>query len=183
LNRAGPLNPLTCQSAATTRAPGNLPGMGSYTDGLLAIEFATSTPDYVLSAFAGLAAEGRSAPALPSPVIEAWDDWTPDWRVAGWPEGQGDPYPDEPWRHDWASQLSGVLAWSDGSWHLYCRFFWKTHPQVASETLAWLAPFVAGSRRQLVGFDDEYDPAPHLFWVEGGRWNRQDMNPEGYIAP
>jgi len=158
--------------------------MGSYTRGLLTIEFATSTPDHVLSAFSGLAVTGRYAPALPPPVTEVWDSWTPDWREAGWPEGQGDPYPDEPWRHNWASELNGFLGWADGQWQLMCRFFWKTHPQVASDTLAWLAPFVADSRRQLVGFaHHEYDPAPHLFWVEDGRWDRQDMNPEGYLAP
>jgi hypothetical protein len=105
----------------------------------------------------------------------------------GYAEGEGDPFETEPWRHDWASELDGVLRWTGVHWELLCRFSWKTDPQAASEALAWLAPFVATKwmpRRQFVGYaHHEYDPAPHLFWVEDGRWERQDMNPEGYIAP
>lgn len=162
--------------------------MGSFTSGRLAVEFGASTPDHVLSAFSGLAATGRrTAPPLPAPVVEVWESWEPDWREAGWAEGQGDPHPDEPWRHDWASQVDGVLHWTGTHWELLCSFTWKTHPVVVSEALAWLAPFVATTNRpwrQLVGHAHyEYDPAPHLFWVQSGRWVRQDMNPEGYIGP
>lgn len=188
IGRAG----ATCQSIGSSHLDYSglrlwiaCPVVGSYSHGLLAITFAPSTPDRVLSAFSALAVPGPSAaPALPSPAVEPWFGWEPDWRVRG---GERDPYDNEPWLHDWASELSGVLRWSSGKWELLCRFFWKTYPQAASEALAWLAPFVATEwrpRRQLVGHvHHEYDPAPHLFWVENGQWERQDMNPEGYIAP
>jgi hypothetical protein len=161
--------------------------MGSYASGRLAIEFATSTPNHVLSAFSALAVTGLGAPPLPEPVVEVWEYWQPEWREVGWAEGQGDPFPDEPWRHDWASELDGVLRWTGAHWELLCSFLWKTHPVAASEALAWLAPYVEAEHRpwrQLVGHaHHEYDPAPHLFWVKAGRWERQDLNPEGYIAP
>jgi len=159
--------------------------VGSYTDGLLVIRFDPSTPDPVMSAFSALVLPGPRA--APPPVVEAWSAWEPDWRARGYAEGKGDPFESEPWRHDWASQVDGVLRWAGGHWELLCRFLWKTYPQVVSESLAWLAPFVASQsmpRRQFVGYaHHEYDPAPHLFWVENGQWQREDMNPEGYFAP
>lgn len=169
--------------------------MGSFSEIVLSFDFADETPDYVLAAFTALTvpALGEGAPQLPAPVVEAWDMWEPDWREAGYPEGQGDPFVDEPWRHDWASWLStamgvqttphGWLAWSElGRWNLDCRFSWKAHPTTASEALAWLAPYVHDNEaddKVLVGYaHHEYAPRPHLFWVDAGRWEVEDLNPD-----
>ena len=158
--------------------------MGSFTQGLLAITFSESTPDEVLAAFAAFEVPSRrsAAPLLPPPVVEAWKDWSP-YSERPVP----DPYEDQPWRHDWSREVDGVLRFSGSRWQLFCTFMWKTDPRTSSEALEWLAPFVATQwkpRGQLVGHvHHEYDPAPHLLWVEAGAWERQDMNPEGYIAP
>ena len=154
-----------------------------------------SVPDYVLAAFSALAEPQLSedAPTLPSPVVEAWDMWAPDWPEMGLPEGHGDPFEHEPWRHDWASRVSGAmgvtttphgrLTWSAmGRWNLDCRFSWKTLPDSASEALSWLAPYVdRGFRegRMLVGYaHHDAAPRPHLFWVHQGQWELEDLNPD-----
>ena len=169
--------------------------MGSFSEIVLSFDFARETPDHVLAAFAALAAPGRSdrAPALPAPVVEAWDEWEPDWREAGYAEGDGDPYEQEPWRHDWASWVAmsmgiettahGMLRWSGrGTWNLDCRFSWKTDPVTASEALSWLAPYVDltySRAKVLVGYA-HFGPAPRpqLFWVGAGRWELEDLNPD-----
>ncbi|HWJ82252.1 MAG TPA: hypothetical protein VNS55_08460 [Nocardioides sp.] len=169
--------------------------MGSFTEIVLSFDFAEDTPEHVLAAFAALAtpAQPEGAPALPEPVVEAWDMFEPDWRLAGWPPGQGDPYEHEPWRHDWAMWVStamgvqttphGLLQWSGmGGWNLDCRFSWKTDYQTASDALAWLAPYVGRQhpeRKNLVGYAHyEYAPRPHLFWVADDRWELEDLNPD-----
>ncbi len=168
--------------------------MGSFSEIALSFNFADQTPDHVLAAFSALATPNLpvGAPRLPLPVVEAWEMWEPDWREAGYPEGQGDPFEQEPWRHDWASWVStamgvqttphGHLAWSElGLWNLDCTFSWKTDPATASEALAWLAPHVHPEhtdRKVYVGharFD--YAPQPFLFWVDKGRWELEDLNP------
>ena len=169
--------------------------MGSFSEIVLSFNFANETPNHVLAAFAGLAVADSSeeAPSLPAPVVEAWDMWSPDWRDAGFPEGQGDPFENEPWKHDWATWLStamgvtttphGRLSWSElGAWNLDCRFSWKTDAVTASEALAWMAPYVDlqyAEGKVLVGYAHfEYAPKPHLFWVDGGRWELEDLNPD-----
>lgn len=166
--------------------------MGSFTEILLSFSFANETPAHVLAAFAALEGpKSEGAPSLPPPVEEAWHMWEPDWRVMGFPKGKGDPFEDEPWKHDWASWISiamgvgttphGYLTWSKrGLWNLDCRFSWKTDPTAASDALAWLAPYVRradSDRKILVGYAHyEYDPRPHLFWVKGGKWDLEDLN-------
>jgi hypothetical protein len=123
--------------------------------------------------------------------VEPWERFEPDWREVGYPEGEGDPFEDRPWHHDWASWVSttmggtttphGLLAWSGDRWNLDCRFDWKTWAEPASEALSWLAPFVHSAdahRRLLVGYAQfDYAPRPHLFWVVDGRWELEDLNP------
>jgi hypothetical protein len=166
--------------------------MGSFTEVVLSFNFAKDTPAPVLAAFAALEGpRSEEAPPLPAPVEEGWDPWEPDWRLAGYPEGQGDPFEDEPWKHDWAAWTStamgvqttphGRLTWSAlGLWNLDCRFSWKTDVDTASGALAWLAPHVDrtySNRKILVGYaHDEYQPRPQLFWVDGGRWDVEDLN-------
>lgn len=167
--------------------------MGSFTEIVLSFDFRKDTPDHVLAAFAALAAPGpgEGAPALPEPVVEAWEPWSADWRAAGWPEG--DPYEHEPWRHDWAAEVSfgavgttphATLRWAETElWNLDCRFSWKTDPETASEALAWLAPYVdhwpEARPKALVGYaHHEYAPRPHLFWVSDGTWELEDLNPD-----
>jgi hypothetical protein len=168
--------------------------MGSFTEVVLSFNFADGTPDHVLAAFSSLAVPHLrdGAPRLPPPVVEGWDLWSPDWREAGYPEGQGDPFEAEPWRHDWASWTStamgvqttphGMLQWSElGAWNLDCRFSWKTDPVTAGEALAWLGPYIGGGNpdgKVLAGYAHfEYAPRPHLFWVGAGRWEIEDLNP------
>lgn len=167
--------------------------MGSFSEILLSFNFASETPDHVLAAFASLQQPtGDDTPTLPPPVVEAWDAWSPTWRLAGYREGRGDPFEDQPWKHDWAAWTStamgvqttphGHLTWSTlGLWNLDCRFSWKTDPDTASEAMAWLGPYVDTKytqRRVLVGYaHHEYALRPHLFWVEEGRWELEDLNP------
>lgn len=168
--------------------------MGSFSEIVLSFNFADETPEEVLAAFAALAVSDlpEEAPRLPTPVVEAWEMFEPDWRDAGYPEGQGDPFEATPWRHDWATWLStamgvqttphGILAWSElGTWNLDCRFSWKTDPETVSDALAWLAPFVDtkySDGKILVGYVQfEYAPRPHLFWVDAGRWELENLNP------
>lgn len=159
--------------------------MGSYTEALLNFYFTKTTPDYVLAAFSayGVPPLRGEAPDLPEPVVEPWGAWSIDWRNAGWPEGEGDPFEDEPWRHDWASQGNGFLRWGGSHWELHYRFSEKTDPVTISRALEWLAPFIQPfKRRQLVGYaHHDYDPCPIVFWVEDGQWSWQDMNTEDYL--
>lgn len=166
--------------------------MGSFTEVVLSFNFAEDTPSHVLAAFAALEIPGsESAPLLPAPVEEAWDVWEPDWRLAGYRDGEGDPFEEEPWKHDWAAWIStamgvktiphGQLTWSPlNRWNLDCRFSWKTDALTASDALSWLAPFVDrtySNRKILVGYaQDDYEPRPHLFWADGGRWEEEDLN-------
>lgn len=167
--------------------------MGSFTEVSLSFNFAKETPNHVLAAFSALAVSDlpADAPRLPAPVVEAWELWEPDWREAGYDEGDGDPFEHEPWRHDWAGWVSdamgvhttphGMLQWSKtGDWNLDCRFSWKTQPEVASSALEWLGPYVGRQyegAKLLVGYAlHEYASRPHLFWVEDGRWKLEDLN-------
>jgi hypothetical protein len=169
--------------------------MGEFSEIVLSFDFVGDVPQHVLAAFSALTVPDlrEGAPALPTPVVEAWDQWAPDWREMGLPEDQGDPHEHEPWRHDWASWVSeamgvqttphGHLSWSEmGTWNLDCRFSWKTDPVTASEALSWLAPFVNAGYREgkvLLGYaHDEYAPRPHLFWFDAGRWELEDLNPD-----
>lgn len=172
--------------------------MSSFSETVLSFDFAAETPPHVLAAVSALAVPDArpDVPPLPAPVVEEWDAWTPDWRDCGYPEGHGDPFEHEPWRHDWASWVStsmtvgttahGRLVWAAerGRWHLDCRFAWKTYPDAVGEALAWLAPHVdlAGARpKVLVGYTHhEYAPRPHLFWVDSGRWELEDLNPDNH---
>src|SRR5215207_540054 len=118
--------------------------MASFTEVVLSFNFADDTPAHVLAAFAALEVPRlKGALPLPPPVEEAWDMWEPDWRLAGYPEGEGDPFEDEPWKHDWAAWTStamgvqttphGHLTWSAlDRWNLDCRFSWKTDADTAS---------------------------------------------------
>lgn len=178
---------------ATARAS-TLRGMGSFSEVVLSFDFVADTPGHVLAAVGALVVPWSlaGAPDLPPPVVEEWDRFEPDWRMAGLPEGQGDPFEDEPWRHDWATWLSmsmggrttphGHLVWSHRRrWNLDCRFAWKTDPLTASEALDWLAPYVHPTFRgkTLVGYaHHEYAPRPHLLWVDAGRWELEDLNPD-----
>ncbi|GIG20654.1 hypothetical protein Cch01nite_13780 [Cellulomonas chitinilytica] len=171
--------------------------MGSFSEVVLSFDFTAQTPPGVLAAVAALAVPDarQEVPRLPSPTVEEWELFSPDWRQAGWPGG--DPFEAEPWRHDWASWLStsmgggtvphGRLVWSGWGdrWNLDCRFAWKTDPGSASDALAWLAPYVDPgfrSGRVLVGYAQyENAPRPHLFWVDAGRWELEDLNPDDSV--
>lgn len=83
----------------------------------------------MLSAFSALALPGPRA--APPPVVEAWSAWEPDWRDREYAEGKGDPFESEPWRHNWAREVDGVLRWTGVHWELLSRFSWKTYPQAA----------------------------------------------------
>lgn len=77
----------------------------------------------------------------------------------------------------------GLLAWSElGLWNLDCRFSWKTDPVTASDASAWMAPHVDATYatgKVLVGYARHEDaPRPHLFWVDAGRWELDDLNEE-----
>jgi hypothetical protein len=168
--------------------------MGSFTEVVLSFDFAAQTPPHVLAAVAALAVPDarEDVPRLPPPAVEEWDAFSPDWRTWGYPEGQGDPFESEPWRHGWAFWLStsmgagttphGRLEWSPwrNRWNLDCRFGWKTDADSASDALAWLAPYVEPTHRakNLVGYAHyENAPRPLLFWVADGRWEPEDLNP------
>ena len=164
--------------------------MGSFTEVGLSLNFKNDVPDYVLAAFSALsgANQPNGAPTLPDPVVEPVEFWEPEMRTTDWV----DPYEHTPWRHDWARLVSldmgpcvphGVLTWASNQWNLNCRFSWKSEPWTASDALAWLAPFVDTEwrERELVGvavFDG--GPRPFLFWVADGRWELEDLNPEGH---
>ena len=78
-------------------------------------------------------------------------------------------------------QLPASALTRHGDWNLDCRFSWKTDPETASTALEWLAPYVGRQypdMKVLVGYaHHEYAPRPHLFWVEDGRWELEDLNP------
>lgn len=175
--------------------------MGSFTQVALSFDFRTDTPPEVLAAFSALASPElrEGTPQLPPPNVEPWELFEPDWRERdpywrerGHAEGQGDPFMDRPWVHDWAEWVSttmggtttphGILAWSGRRWHLDCRFDWKTWPEAAQEALSWLAPFikVTAGHPELVGYASfSQAPRPLLFWVVDGRWEMEDLNPNG----
>jgi len=164
--------------------------MGSFTEISMFFDFVESTPEHVLAAFSALATRNQpdGAPALPTPVAEFPMSWEPDWNEIGSDR--------EPWRHSWATWVSHsmgsatpharlVRSEAGKCWNLDCRFSWKTEPWAASEALAWLAPYVdPGWRRKVFVGHALYDggPRPFLFWVEDGRWEMEDLNPEGHWA-
>ena len=163
--------------------------MGSFTEVALSFSFTPWTPPRVLAAFSRLASNlPPDAPRLPDPVVEAYEDFEPDWREAG--EDEQDPFEHEPWRHDWAMWCStamgvgttpyGRLTWSQATgWTLDCRFSWKTTPDVVSQSLAWLAPHVALRHRALalVGHaQHEYEDLPHVYVTDGVHWLSRNLN-------
>ena len=85
--------------------------MGSFAEVVLSFHFRDDTPDEVLASVSALeephpeAEFWDPAPALPEPVREPAEHWSPDWREAGY----ADEFEAEPWRHDWAAWLSGSM--------------------------------------------------------------------------
>ena len=169
------------------------PAMGSFTEVVLSFDLRESTPPEVLAAFSALAkplpegAHWGPAPELPEPVSEPSDFWEPDWREAG----DEDEFEAEPWRHEWATWLSGsmsvstvpsaALVWSEvGRWNLTCRCSFKSWPEAVFTFLEWLGPFIEthGLERPLfVGYLlDDGQPRPHLLWGFDGRLSMENLN-------
>lgn len=166
-------------------------GMGSFTEVSLSFDFVESTPAHVLAAFSALATPVQpvSAPALPTPIVVDPSDpghWEPDFLAA-----ENGTY-DQPWLQPWATFVSMSMGYSttphgllvrtedNERWNLDCRFSWKILPWLASDTLAWLAPYVymAWHDRVLVGTAVWENLRPILFWVVNGEWEMEDLNPE-----
>ncbi|HEX5621408.1 MAG TPA: hypothetical protein VFX51_23485 [Solirubrobacteraceae bacterium] len=168
--------------------------MGSFSDVVLSFDFRADTPDEVLAAFSALQqplpdedAYWGPAPDLPPPVSEPSDLWSPDWRESGWV----DPFADEPWRHDWASWLSGsmsvatvpsaALVWTQAKvWNFTCRSSFKTDAEGVFEFLEWLGPFIDvynAEASYLIGYIHyEYDERPHLVWFKDRRLTLENLN-------
>jgi hypothetical protein len=167
--------------------------MGSFTEVVLSFDFAASTPEHVLAAFSALAtpAPPDAAWALPASVEQdaaVAYTWEPDFQSVE--EGT---YL-EPWREPWSRFVRmsqgptttphGLLVRTeDGQrWNLDCRFSWKIDPWLASDALAWLAPYIDPGLRKnkaLAGYaQHEAAPRPHLFWVADSRWEVEDLNPD-----
>ncbi|GGD14852.1 hypothetical protein [Nocardioides daphniae] len=161
---------------------------------MLSFDFRDDTPAEVIAGFSALAPPvlPDQAPTLPTPTVEPWYEFIPDWRAA-YGDPEADPFRDEPWRHNWAPHLAlsmggtttahAVLTWGEmDAWNLDCRVAWKTGPEEVSEALSWLAPFVSThwfQRPVLVGHvHHEAAPRPHLFWVDRGSWVLEDLNPD-----
>ncbi|CAA9517463.1 MAG: hypothetical protein AVDCRST_MAG67-3148 [uncultured Solirubrobacteraceae bacterium] len=169
--------------------------MGSFSEVVMSLDFRVDTPAEVLAAFSALEqpipgdAWWGPAPALPEPVIEPVQWWSPDWREAG----ETDEFEAEPWRHDWASWLSGsmsgstvasaALVWTlSKRWNLTCRCSFKSWAEAIFVFLEWLGPFIDSweDRPRLVGYiDDEQEPRPYLLWVQHRRLVMEDLNPGG----
>jgi hypothetical protein len=168
--------------------------MGPFSEVVLSFEFRADTPDEVMAAFSALEQPPADehfywgpAPAVPSPVGEPSEYWSPDWRESGWV----DPLAEEPWRHDWASWLSGsmsvatvpsaALVWTPAKlWNFTCRSSCKTDAEGVFEFLEWLGPFIDvynPDAKYLIGYIHyEYDERPHLVWFKERRLSLEDLN-------
>lgn len=174
--------------------------MGSFTELSLSFYLRRDVPAPVLATFAPLYVPlefppySGPAPKLPTYQPPAGDEWwEPDWREGYGPD-HVDPLAAEPWRHDWATWLSGsmsvstvptaALQWSElGQWHFSCRCSFKTWPEAIVEFLAWLGPFIQTSdnpnypRPDLIGLmtpDSSF--RPYLLWCQNGRLSLENLN-------
>jgi hypothetical protein len=167
--------------------------MGSFTEVFMSFDFRDGTSPEVLAAFSGLAqplpenAWWGPAPELPEPVTEPQEGWSPDWREAG----SWDEFESEPWRHDWATWLSGsmsvstvpsaALVWSElRRWNLTYRCSFKCWAQAVFTFLEWLGPFIEADqpdRPRFVGYLlDDGEPRPYLLWASDGSLQMEDLN-------
>lgn len=178
--------------------------MGSFSELVLSFDFRADTPDEVLAAFSALhkplpAGSRRGPePPLPPPVVEnpegtirirdQFFDWEPDWEDMD--EDAEDIYAAEPWRHEWAPQLSGsysvatetsaALVWSQmGRWNFSCRSSFKMHPRGVFDCVKWLGPFIRerGGKTWVGTIMFEIDERPCLLWNEDGEMSLENLNP------
>jgi hypothetical protein len=167
--------------------------MGSFCEGVLSFSFRKETPDHVMAAFAALA-DPAQVESNPYGVLPT--DYALDADELGWTEA--DPYPDEPWRHNWADPLSwsmGVsfvghtrLFWSEMKrWTLSARFSLKDVPERILRALTWLGPYIEptnGDQPLLLGYlRHEYETRPVLVWHQGNRIYGEDLRQPHDAAP
>lgn len=167
--------------------------MGSFTDVVMSFDFRPDTPPEVLAAFSAVAqpvspdAYWGPPPPLPDPVVEPSEIWDPDWRESGIDEE----FPEEPWRHDWASGLSqsasvdtvahAALVWRAGSyWNLSFRTSFKTWAEAVFAFLEWLGPFIYAFNEDfplLIGYlNDDTEGRPRLLWFKDRKLTLEDLN-------
>lgn len=170
--------------------------MGSFAEGVLSFALRKETPDRVLAAFSALALPlPPGAPELPPPV-----EPDPYFRMATDFAGDDeelayldpDPFPGEPWRHDWAGLLSASMGvmfvglsrmfWTElDRWTIAARFSLKDDPDRLLRALGWLGPYIEpnGSDPQLLGYlRHEYQIRPILVWHQGDRIYGEDLRGE-----
>lgn len=167
--------------------------MGSDTEGVLSFSFRKETPDHVLAAFSALAAPlAPGTPSLPppagtDPLFRMPTDFAQNDDEIDMLEE--DPFPGEPWRHDWAGLFGasmGVvfvglsrLIWSEmGFWTISARFSLKDDPDRMLRAIAWLGPHIEpnGSLPLLLGYlRNEYQVRPVLVWHQGDRVYGEDL--------
>jgi hypothetical protein len=170
--------------------------MGEFCEGVLGFPFRTDTPDDVLAAFSALADPvSADAPVLPAPVepdpyFRMPTDFAQDPSEAGMYDE--DPYPGEPWRHDWAGAFGGSmgvmfvahsrLVWSEmGLWTLSTRFSVKDEQHRVLRALTWLGPYIEphGEEPLLLGYlRDEYQARPLLVWHQHTNVYGEDLSGE-----
>jgi hypothetical protein len=173
--------------------------MGEFCEGVLGFAFRTDTSDDVLAAFAALAdSVPGDAPALPAPVepdpyFRMPTDFAQNTSEAG--IFDDDPFPGEPWRHDWAGVLGGStgvmfvahsrLVWSEmGRWTLSARFSVKDDANRVLRALMWLGPYIEpnGEQPLLLGYlRDEYQTRPLLIWHQHTQVLGEDLGDAGGV--
>jgi hypothetical protein len=170
--------------------------MGSFSVVVMSLWFRQDTPEAVLASVSALEQPLRGdeapwwgpAPSLPQPVREPVDGWAPDWRDD---YGFEDPFETEPWRHDWATWLSGsmsvgtapsaALVWMPARrWNLTCRCSFKAGADSIYVFLGWFGPFIDtgdSDRPSFVGYiEDEHADRPYLLWAQDRRLLMEDLN-------
>jgi hypothetical protein len=170
--------------------------MGSDTEGVLSFSFRKDTPDYVLAAFSALADPlPPGAPPLPAPVEadplgRMATDYAQDEDELGMLEL--DPFPGEPWRHDWAGLLSASMGvafvghsrmlWSEMEfWTISARFSLKDDPDRLLKAFGWLGPHIERNSEEplLLGYlRHEYQIHPILVWHQANRVYGEDLRDE-----
>ena len=171
--------------------------MGSFCEGVLSFSFRKDTPDYVLAAFSALAGPVSSkAPSLPTPVEpNEYGEIPTDFAQNADEIGMfgEEPFPGEPWRHDWAGPLGGSmgvmfvghseLCWSEMKrWTLSARFSLKDDPDRILRAIEWLGPYIEPNGPDgplLLGYlRHEYEVRPILIWHRDQMLYGEDLRNE-----
>jgi hypothetical protein len=173
--------------------------MGSFAEGILFFQFRRDTPDYVLAAFSALAGPvAPDAPSLPPPVEpDAYGNTPTDFAQNADEIGmfQEDPFPGEPWRHDWAGPLGGSMGamfvghsqlfWEMERWTVSARFSLKDDPYRILRAIKWLGPYIEPNDSEdphdplLLGYlRHEYQVRPILVWHRDQMLYGEDLGEE-----